>query len=111
MSIRFKVDLFDQQNRGEDHDDTSMEDSRPDMMRIKGPFTSGHIILGAAQKNCSFSEVSAAHSVDPAFSHFKNKFKHFIHADYNSEFDASDLYSILDSMTLVCLQILQLRVQ
>ena len=104
MSIWFKVDLFDQQNRGEDHDDTSMEDSWPDTMRIKGPFTSGHIILGAAQKNCSFSKVSAAHRVDPAFSHFKNKFKHFIHADYNSESNTSDLHSILDSTTSVCLQ-------
>jgi hypothetical protein len=108
MSIRFKINLFDQQNKGEDDDhfETSVE-SRPDttVTRIKSTFTSGHITLGAAQKSCSFSEVSAAHSDDPAFAHFKNKFVHFINTNFDSEF-IDDLHSILGSTTSVCLQIL-----
>lgn len=109
MSIRFKIKLFDQQNKGEDDDvETSIEDSssRPvsDTIHIKSPFKSGHIILGAAQKLCSFSEVSAAHSDDPAFSHFKNKFNHFIQSNFNSEFIDNDLHSILGSTASVSLQ-------
>jgi hypothetical protein len=109
MSIRFKIDIFDQQNKDEnelDDVDASIEDSRPDTMHTKGPFKSGHIILGAAQRFSSFSEVSAAHSDDPAFSHFKNKFNHFIRTNFNLEFNDNDLHSILDSTTSVCVQIL-----
>jgi hypothetical protein len=111
MSIRSKINLFDEQNKGEDDDqvETGLEYSQPDntTMRNKGPFKSGHIILGAAQRSCSFAEISAVHSDDPAFAHFKNKFIHFIHADYNSEFIDDDLHSILDSKASVCLQILK----
>lgn len=109
MSIRFKINLLDQQNRGDDVE----EDSRPGdtILRKESPFKSGHIILGAAQKIHSFDEVSAAHSDDPAFAHFKNKFIHFIHTNFNSaEFinDNEDLHSIPGSATVksVCLQIL-----
>jgi hypothetical protein len=106
MSIRFKINLFDQQNMDkndlDDQVETNMEDSRPDTMRNKGPFEFGHIILGAAQRSCSFAEVSAAHSDDPAFAQFKNKFNHFIRADYNSEFNDDNLHSILGSTASVC---------
>ena len=104
MSIRFKIDLFDQQEKGEDDVETSRESSRlrPDTIHNKSPFKSGHIILGAAQKSCSFSEVSAAHSDDPAFAQFKNKFNHFIHTNLDSEFIEDDLHSILGSTTSVC---------
>ena len=104
MSIRFKINLFDQQEKGGDDVETSKEDPQPDTtIRNKGPFKSGHIILGAAQKSCSFSDVSAAHSDDPAFAQFKNKFKHFIHTNFNSEFTEDDLNSILGSTSSVCL--------
>ena len=107
MSIRFKINLLDQQNKGEnDDEDTGIENSQPDTMHIKSPFKSGHIILGTSQRLCSFSEVSAAHSDDPAFSQFKNKFKHFIRTNFNSEFDDNGLHSILDSTTSVRVQIL-----
>jgi hypothetical protein len=113
MSIRFKVDLFDQQNKDEDHnasDDqvrVEMEDSQPDTMHTKGSFKSGNIILGAAQKICSFAEVSAAHSDDLAFTHFRNKFNHFIHDNSDLEFSDHDLHSILGSTMSVCIQILK----
>ena len=114
MSIWFKINLFDQQNKDEDDLDdqveTNIEDSRPDTMCNKGPFGSGHIILGAAQRSCSFAEVSAAHSDDPAFAHFKNKFNHFIHADYNSEFNDDNLHSILGSTASVCFWILKVLI-
>jgi hypothetical protein len=111
MSIRFKINLLDQKNRGEDDVE---EDSRPGdtILRKESPFKSGHIILGAAaQKIRSFDEVSAAHSDDPAFAHLKNKFNHFIHTNFNSaEFinDNEDLPSIPGSATVksVCLHIL-----
>ena len=112
MSIRFKINLFDQQNKVEDDDvrvETSMEDSRSNTMRTKNPFKFGHIILGAPQKSCSFSEVSAANSDNPAFSQFTNKFNHFIRTNYNSEFSDNDLHSIVGSATSVCLQILELN--
>jgi hypothetical protein len=107
MSIRFKINLFDQQEKGEDSEDYD-ETSKQERTNLKSPFKSGHIILGAAQKNCSFSEASAAHSDDPAFANFKNKFNHFIQSN-NSEFIGEDLHSILDSTTSVCLHSLKLK--
>ena len=62
MSIRFKINHLDQQEKGEDDFvETGMEDSPPG---AKSPFKSGHIILGAAQKSSSFSEASAEKVAD-----------------------------------------------
>lgn len=104
MSIRFKINVYDQQEK-DDLVETIKEDFPRDAIHTKSPFKSGHIILGAAQKSCSFSEASAAHSDDPAFAHFKNKFNHFIHTNFDSEFVDNDMQSILNSATSVCLQI------
>ena len=39
MSIQFKINLLDQQNKGEnDDEDTGIENSQPDTMHIKSPF-------------------------------------------------------------------------
>lgn len=73
--IRFRIDTFE---ANLDDDEVEMEDSRPSTMKQGGSFKVGHIILGSVQKPVSFEEVSAAHSNDPAFSNFYNKFSRFL---------------------------------
>ena len=86
--IRFKIDIFDE--KLDDDPEAEIKDSRPDTMKKGGSFKVGHIILGAVQKHSSFEQVSAAHKDDPAFSHFHNKFRHFLRTQYISEFTDLD---------------------
>jgi hypothetical protein len=89
--IRFKINVFDEEFA--DDPEAEKEDSRPDTIKHGGSFKCGHIVLGAVQKHSSFQQVSAAHLHDPAFSHFYNRFRHFIQTEYRSKFD--DLDTIL----------------
>lgn len=96
--IRFKIDVFDEKFANDA--EAEKEDSRPDTMKQGGSFKIGHIILGAVQKPSSFEQVSAGHKDDPAFSHFHNKFRHFLRTQYNSEFANLDM--VLDQKFKVC---------
>lgn len=85
---RFKIDTFDADS--DDAVDEVMEDSRPSTMKQGGSFKAGHIILGSVQKPVSFEEVSAAHSNDPAFSHFYRKFSQFLRTQDIDNFEYAD---------------------
>jgi hypothetical protein len=89
--IRFKIDAFDEEFA--DDPEAEKEDSQPDTMKQGSSFKCGHIVLGAVQKHSSFEQVSAAHMHDPAFSHFYNKFRHFLQTEYTSKF--ADLDTVL----------------
>lgn len=102
-SIRFKIDTFDEKF-DEDSIDISMEDSRPDTMKLGGSFKSGHIVLGAVQKRCMLKEIAAAHVDDPAFTRFQYKFRQFIQDNFASKFSNADMDTILDPNAMVCIQ-------
>ena len=74
-------------------DPVEKEDSRPNTMKQGSNFKCGHIVLGAMQKHSSFEQVSEAHMDDPAFSHFYNRFRHFLRTQYSSKF--ADLDTVL----------------
>lgn len=92
--IRFRIDVFDDNFNDHLDPEAEIEDSPPDTMKQGGSFRVDHIILGAVQKHSSFEQVSAAHMDDPGFSHFYNKFRHFLRTQYTSEF--SDLDTVLN---------------
>ena len=85
---RFKIDTFDADS--DDAVNEVMEDSQSSTMKQGGSFKAGHIILGSVQKPVSFEEVSAAHSNDPAFSHFYRKFSQFLRTQDIDNFEYAD---------------------
>jgi hypothetical protein len=98
-SIRFKIDVID--GKFDEDVDVSLEDSKPDTMKLGGSFKSDHIFLGAVQKRCSLKQIEAAHADDPAFTRFQYKFGQFIRENFSSKFSNADMDMILEPSATV----------